>query len=328
MFLPGLGVVCRSAVMVLGIAAALPTSPGDVRAHPQPSNSYRDAVARERAVIAADDSIVAEGGASILRVHGMKTPRAIILIHGFTDSPRQFAELADSLFADGDNVIVPRLPHHAVRGKDVGELARLRASELVRTADAAIDVAAGLGDSVVVMGLSVGGTLAAWAAEHRHEVRRAIIIAPPFEATHIPSMLERPLVNLSAHIPNWSRRSAPDSARPDRSPGFATHALAQVLRLGSVVRRDAEQVPVTNAEMLFLVNAHDHTVKAAPVMDVARTWNRRGGPVGVYEIPDSLALPHNILDPMSGHANVSHVLPVLIALAHGEHPPTWVVARR
>ena len=49
---------------------------------------------------------------------------AVVLIHGFTDSPRQFAELADSLYAAGDNVLVPRLPHHALRQRDVGELAR------------------------------------------------------------------------------------------------------------------------------------------------------------------------------------------------------------
>lgn len=315
-------------MLVLSLAAVLPTSPGDVRPHPHPARSFDAAVKRAKAIVAADDRIVAEGGATILRTHGKRTPRAVVLIHGFTDSPRQFAGLADSLYERGDNVIVPRLPHHAERGKDVSELARLTASELVRTADGAVDIAAGLGDSVIVVGLSVGGTLATWAAEHRAEVRRAVIIAPAFEATHIPSMLERPLVNLSEHVPNLNRRSACDSARPDRDPGFATHGLAQVLRLGMAVRRDAEVGRVTNAEMLFLVNAHDHTVKTAPVLDVARTWNRRGGPVAVYELPDSLELPHNIVDPMFQHTTGAPVLSVLIALAHGERPPAWVATRQ
>jgi carboxylesterase len=251
----------------------------------------------------------------------------VVLLHGFTDSPRQFATLADSLFAQGDNVFVPRLPHHAERGKDVGELARLTASELCRTTDEAVDVATGLGDSVVVLGLSVGGTLAVWAAEHRPEVRRAVVVAPPFEVARVPSMLERPLVNLGAHVPNISRRSAPDSERPDRDPGFATHGLAQVLRLGMAVRRDAERMLPSRAEVLFLVNANDRTVKTAPVLDLARVWNRRGVAVSVYEIPLSLGLPHNVVDPMQQPGNAAVIFPTLSALAHGERPTEPIAAR-
>lgn len=314
-------------MVVLGIAAMLPASAGDVRSHPNPSRSYRDAIARADELIAKDRAIAAPGGESILLIHGATTPRAIVLFHGFTDSPKQFEALADSLFKRGDNVLVPRLPHHAERGHDVGELAKLTAPELCRLADAAVDVAAGLGDSVVVMGLSVGGTLAAWAAEHRREVRRAVVIAPAFEMGRVPSMLERPIVNLGSHIPNWTRRAATDSERPDRDPGFATHGLAQVLRLGMAVRRDAERFQPTHAEVLFLVNASDRTVKTGPVLDLARLWNSRNVAVSVYEFPDSLALPHNIVDPIQGRANAGAVYPTLEALARGERMPRWVRTR-
>jgi len=325
--LPSLAALWRGAMVVLGIAAVLPASAGDVRAHPDPARSYREALARARVMVAEDSTIAAAGGESILLTHADRAPRAVVLFHGFTDSPRQFAALADSLFAHGDNVIVPRLPHHAERGRDVGELAKLTAPELCRAADAAVDVAAGLGDSVVVMGLSVGGTMAVWAAEHRREVRRAVVIAPAFEMGHVPSMLERPILNLGSHIPNWTRRAAADSERPDRDPGFATHGLAQVLRLGMAVRRDAERFPPVRAEVLFLVNANDRTVKTEPVLDLARRWNARSVPVSVYEFPDSLQLPHNVVDPMQGRPNAAIVYPPLEALAHGERPPHSVRAR-
>jgi carboxylesterase len=306
----------------------VPATAGDVRSRPNPTRDYADAIARAKRQIAADDSIAAPGGSTILLTHGGRTSRVVVLLHGFTDSPRQFAALADSLYAQGDNVLVPRLPHHAERGKDASELARLTAAELCRTGDAAIDIAAGLGDSVVVVGLSVGGTLAAWTAEHRAEVRRAVVIAPPFEVAHVPSMLERPLVNFGSHVPNLSHRATADTARPDRDPGFATHGLAQVLRLGLAVRRDAERFSPATAEVLFLVNANDHTVKTAPVIDLARVWNRRGTAVMVYEFPDSLGLPHNIVDPINRPARSGAVYPVLEALAHGDHPPRWVGTRQ
>lgn len=313
-------------MVALGVAALLPARAGDVRSHPHPDRTFTDAVAQADAAIAADDNVVAEGGATILRSHGRRTARADVLFHGFTDSPKQFAALADSLYAAGDNVYVPRLPHHALRGKNVGELARLTPSELCRTADSAVDIASGLGDSVVVLGLSVGGTMAAWAAEHRPEVKRAVVIAPPFEVMHVPALLERPLVNLDAHVPNWSRRAASESDRPDRDPGFATHGLAAVIRLGMAVRRDAARYP-PEAAVLFLVNAHDRTVKTPPVLDLARLWNAHGVPVVVYEFPDSLGLPHNVVDPMQRPGNAAAVYPVLQALATGEQPPRWLARR-
>jgi hypothetical protein len=48
----------------------------------------------------------------------------------------------------------------------------------------------------------------------------------------------------------------------------------------------------------------------------------------VYELPASLELPHNVLDPMGREATPSTVLPVLIALAHGDRPPAWVRVKR
>ncbi|MEP6494200.1 MAG: alpha/beta fold hydrolase [bacterium] len=324
---PSLGAIWRGAMLALGLAAVVPASAGDVKSHPNPTVTFDAAVERAERQIAADKVVAAAGGASILLTHGARTARAVVLLHGFTDSPRQFAALAESLYARGDNVFVPRLPHHAERARNVGDLARLTAPELSRAGDAAVDIAAGLGDSVIVVGLSVGGTMAAWAGEHRSEVRRAVIIAPPFEATHVPSMLERPLVNLGAHVPNVTRRAASDSERPDRDPGFATHGLAQVLRFGMAVRRDADRLTPTKTEMLFLVNAHDRTVKTAPVLDVARIWNARGAAVSVYEFPDSLGLAHNVIDPLQRTPNPAAVYPTLIALTHGEHPPAGIVVR-
>ena len=61
--------------------------------------------------------------------------------------------------------------------------------------------------------------------------------------------------------------------------------------------------------MLFLVNANDHTVKTAPVLDVARAWNSRGAPVAVYEIPDSLGLPHNVDRSDRPRGNAGHGAP-------------------
>jgi carboxylesterase len=311
----------RGTMIAIGVAAAIPARAGDVRSHAQPAGTFADAVVRAERLVLDRDSVAIRGGETIFLNHERRTPRAVVLFHGLTDSPRQFAALADSLFADGDNVLVPRLPRHSTQQRDVGALAGLTPSELTRFADESIDIAAGLGDSVVVMGLSVGGTLAIWSAEHRAEVKRAIVIAPALAPGRVPLFLERVLVNLGARLPNVSRRAPSDSTRLDRDPGFATRGLAAVLRLGMVVRADAARYR-PEGEVLFLVNAHDRTVNAGPVFDVAKTWRRHAVPVSVYEFPDSLALPHNVMD-VSAPAAAS-VAPILLSLARTADAPHWL----
>src|SRR6185503_12411859 len=165
---------------------------------------------------------------------------------------------------------------------DPRALAGLTAVELRRTADSAIDIAAALGDTVVVMGLSVGGTMAGWIGQHRREVRRAVLVAPAFEAGRVPSRLERYLINLTERLPNVTRRAAPDSARPDRNPGFATHALAEVLRLGKSVEKSADREPPKAAEFAFMLNDLDRTVSSAGSLKVAKEWEAHGARVSVY----------------------------------------------
>ena len=310
----------RRLALVVGLAASIPLRSGDLRSHPFPVANYRSAIDQVERRQAADDRVVAPGGRTVLLTHGVRTPRVDVLLHGFTDSPSQFTELADSLYQRGDNVYVPRLPHHAERSGDARALAGMTAVQLRQTADSAADVATALGDTVVVVGLSVGGTMAAWMGQHRPEVRRVVMIAPAFEAGRVPSRLEGLLINLTERLPNVTRRSAPDSARPDRNPGFATHALAEVLRLGKAVEKTADRAPPKAAEFAFMLNDLDRTVSMAGSLKVAKEWDAHGARVSVYAFPASLGLPHNVLDGREPGGQPALVLPEVIALAEGESP--------
>jgi len=310
----------RRLALVVGLAATIPLRSGDLRSHPFPAANYRSALDQVARRQVADDRVVAPGGRTVLLTHGERTPRVDVLLHGFTDSPSQFAELADSLFQRGDNVYVPRLPHHAERSGDARALAGMTAVQLRQTADSAVDVAAALGDTVVVVGLSVGGTMAAWMGQHRAEVRRVVMIAPAFEAGRVPSRLEGFLINLTERLPNVTRRSAPDTARPDRNPGFATHALAEVLRLGKAVEKDADRAPPKAAEFTFMLNDLDRTVSASGSLKVAKEWDTHGAQVSVYAFPAFLGLPHNVLDGREPGGQPALVLPSVIALTEGKSP--------
>jgi esterase/lipase len=289
---------------------------------PLPS-SFAQAVAMIARRQGADDSIAVPGARSILLTGSAPTARAIVLLHGLTDSPRQFEAFAYRLYADGNTVFVPRFPRHGLRGGDARALAELTASELRGFADSVVREAVGLGDSLVVVGLSLGGTVAAWIAQDR-AVWRAVLIAPALEPGHIPSILDRPIVGLADRLPNVTRRSPPDVSRPDREPGFSTRAVAEIMELGRSVLRDAGREAPRTQRIVLLVNANDRTVSESAAEALARQWEAHGAAVLVFELPDSLRLPHNIIDPREGHAMGETVLDLLHDVAYGERPSPLV----
>lgn len=283
-------------------------------------NTSVAAIARRQAV---DDSVAAPGARSILLSDGAPTARAIVLLHGLTDSPRQFEAFAYLLHADGNNVYVPRLPQHGLRGKSVSVLSALTAGQLTGVADSVVNEARGLGDSIVVVGLSMGGTIGAWIAQQR-QVSRVVLIAPAIEPGRIPSLLDRPLIGLADRLPSMARRSQPDSARPDREPGFNLRAIAEILELGRSILGQADREASLTRDIVVLVNASDRTVKASAAEALARNWARHDARVSVFELPDSLRLPHNIIDPMSGRVGGNAVLDLLRELAYGAPPSALV----
>lgn len=315
-------------MLVIVLVAVIPTQISGFVSRPAPAHSYAEAVgdiARRRQV---DDRVAAPGGGSILLTHGAPSSRAVVLFHGLTNSPKQYEHLAALLYAAGDNVYVPRLPHHAERNGNAKTLASLTAEELRGCADSAVDAAQGLGDSVIVAGVSAGGTIAAWIAQNRPDLRRAVIVAPVFEIGRVPSFLGAPLMNLALRIPNLTREDSPDSLRPDRELGVSTRAIAEVLRLGTAVRLAAQRQSPATHDIVFVMNANDHTVKTAPAVALAHRWRDAGASAVAYQFPKSLGLPHDIAEEAHPNANPAVVYPALEALIHGELPPPVLAAHR
>jgi alpha-beta hydrolase superfamily lysophospholipase len=311
--------VAVSIVFVLLLTALLPTNTGSLVSHPRPAANYDDAIARAR-FFERGDSVAIAGGRSVLRVHGHRTSRAFVLFHGLTNSPYQFRDLADSIYAAGDNVFVPRLPWHALPGGTQRELARITATALRGVADTSVDIATGLGDTVIVFGLSLGGTVAAWVAQFR-PVGRVVIAAPALGVSHVAAALETPLMNLGLRLPNYSHDDPPDPLRPDRIPGWCSRGIAQMMALGLAARRGASAGAPRTRAIRMLVNAHDQTVSRALIDDLVASWRANGARVETAELADTLALPHDVVDPAEHGAKPRVTEPVILTLLYG--PAGW-----
>jgi len=308
--------------LAAGCAANTPGSEPSPTA--DPTRDFAAAIASVERRQAQDDQVAAEGARSVLLSHGHPTPRAFVLLHGFSDSPSQFRAVGEHLFANGDNVYIPRLPHHADRTRRVRELGRVRAAELARFGDSTIDVARALGDTVIVVGLSAGGAIGAHLAQTRGDVFRAVLVAPAIGAGRLSDEDQRELIVLASVLPDIRRSEPADSTRPDYIQGITTRGLAQVLQLGGDVRDQAGTAGARGKHMIFLLNERDHTVSEDASLDLARRWSKRGSNVSAFRFPASANLPHNVMEIPERGGNPGLVFPVVEALARASEPSAAV----
>lgn len=316
----------RSAVILLAalcialaVTATLPVARDDLASQPRPMSEYESAAAAISRRQSVDARVAVPSGRSIFLGHGHRTATAVVLLHGYTNSPLQFDSLARILFRDGDNVYVPRLPRHAERIDGPAALSCLTPEELRTAADSAMDVAAGLGDSVVVVGLSMGGTMAAWIAQFRSGVRRVILVAPLMGLARVPAPLASPLANLAVRMPNVNT-NAPDHEQADRELGWSSRTVGQILQLGIAVQRASAKRPPAAREVAIFLNGNDHTISTSPVLDVARRWREHGATVREYELSATLGLPHDVIDPRQPVRRPDVVYAAIAAMISGSSP--------
>lgn len=276
----------------------------DLAAHPDPAPSYADAEARVRAVLDAEASLdLIDDGHSIARLTGTRTPTAVVMFHGYTAAPGQFRLLAEGYHAAGCNVWVPRLPFHGETDALTSAPSGLTGPLLRDFADAALDLAAGLGDEVLVIGLSGGGSLALWSAVARREVDRAVLISPLLLPLGYHAWQMTWLVRAVRWMPTdrylWWDATVRDTApRSLGYPRFSLKGMAALLSLtewADAHRRDA----TSRASVLLIRNDGD------PQLDSAYNESfvtRLVGPgrLTVYRIPAADGLPHDIVgtDPL------------------------------
>ncbi|WP_396215616.1 alpha/beta hydrolase [Gemmatimonas sp.] len=114
-------------------------------------------------------------GAAELRLPG-SNGAAVLLLHGFNDTPQSMTYLAGRLQAAGYSVHVPRLPGH---GCALPELARdARADAWRQAARTAYDALQATHERVFVCGQSMGGALTVLLASSEPRIRAVALLAP------------------------------------------------------------------------------------------------------------------------------------------------------
>jgi len=305
-------------LVALALAASfLPIGDPDTSSHPDPARSYDEAVSRIRTVQAAEAKLPLQPIThSVALLHGSQVETAVVIYHGYTHSPYQWRVVSKALYDQGYNVWIPLMPFHGYADRMTDAPSGLTAEVTRDFADRAVDVGAGLGRHVEVVGLSNGGVLAAWAAAERKDVSRSIAIAPVFAPATVPDWATMPLVRLIRWLPFdvynwWDQKTKEDNPGP-AYPRFSFKGVAALIDVGQRVIRHEETTPQPAAGSVELVaNWGDSQVNVAYNIGIIKAI---GPPerVSIFEIPASAGFGHDLVEPDGQNkAVIRDVYPVL-----------------
>ena len=102
-------------------------------------------------------------------------PQGVLLLHGFTGTTSTLLDLAQRCAAQGYTVSLPRLPGH---GTSVEDMMSTGWKDWSGAAESSFDELRATCERVAVLGLSMGGTLAAYLGESRRDVAALVFINP------------------------------------------------------------------------------------------------------------------------------------------------------
>ena len=277
---------------------------------PRPAASFDEALSKFETLRSDESKMpLRPEGASRLLHHGQKTERVFVLMHGLTNCPEQFVPLAKILHSKGANVVLPRarLAGFADRlNKDQGHQT---AQDLIDQAATGLDIASGLGDRITLIGLSGSAVAAGWMAQNREGVHDVMLIAPFFGMYGVkPSVLDAAAATLSK-LPNFYQWW--DASKKENLPGpiyayprFGTHCMADTIQLSRDVRAHLDTRPILAKRLIFLNTASDRGANNQLTKEIASRFEaRKEAEVLTYEFPESLGIPHDMIDPAQPGAN-------------------------
>lgn len=256
---------------------------------------------RLQRLLARDHDAVGHKGRTIAHLHGERRERAVVLLHGLTASPPQFERFASELHERGHNVFVPRLPRHGHADRFSTALERLRPDDLYAAVDEYVELAREYGDRVTIAGFSLGGLLAAWAAQH-YDIDRAVAIAPFLGVSFLPGVAMSAVAELALRIPNrfhwWDPRLRERQMPEHGYPRYSTHAVAHMYRVARELLHHSSVRAPKAREIVLVTNAMEAAVNNAAVRRLYRRWHAHVANSVELQVLRGFPPSHDIVEPL------------------------------
>lgn len=215
-------------------------------------------------------------GAEPIELDASET-HAVLLLHGFNDTPQSLSYLAHELHAKGWTVRAPLLPGH---GRSLREAAASRAERWLGHARAQYEELASRYSHVVICGQSMGGALAVLVAAKHPAVRAVVLLAPYLGMPHGLQFRVAAAWMIQAAVPYRSSVGGelsihdPEARRRALGAGVVTAGMLSQLR--RVAAKAARDLPRISAPTLYLQSREDNRITVA---DAERFYARLGARV-------------------------------------------------
>jgi carboxylesterase len=185
--------------------------------------------------------------------------RGALVLHGFTGNPQSMRGLALALTGAGLTVELPLLPGH---GTDVTDMVPTRWEDWSAAAESAYEELAARSGSVVVVGLSMGGTLAVWLAERHPEIAALVLVNPLIEPPDADTVafIESMIEGGDEVAPGIGSDIALEGAVESAYPGSPLRAALSLFAAAGDV---AAQLGSVTAPILLFSSKEDHVVPPA-----------------------------------------------------------------
>ncbi|GGD22343.1 alpha/beta hydrolase [Aureimonas glaciei] len=214
-----------------------------------------------------------------------KTPLAIVYVHGFSASKEEMRPVPDEVAsALGANLFFTRLSGH---GRDGTALGRTNVNEWLNDLAEAIAIGRTIGERVVVIATSTGGTLATLGATRpglMDDVAGLVLVSPNYRLLdRYAFALELPFARKIGPWLLGEERSFDPVNDAQASHWTTRYPLVSLLPMGALIRavRNLDVGTIT-LPALFLVSPADTIVDPAATEDVAARW---GGPHTLVQVP-------------------------------------------
>jgi len=214
-----------------------------------------------RRLVVGDDGLIA--GAEPIVLADPPSRNAVLLLHGFGDTPQTLRHLARELAARGSSVYVPLLPGH---GRTLGAFRASSRAQWEAQVRWAYDEIAHAHEKTAVVGLSMGGALAVLLADAHPEIASLALIAPYFEPRASVRWVARLATPLGAVLPllyGRSPRSIHDPVERERSLAYGAVPPRLIAELVTLADDARATLPRIRVPTLYVQSRDDNRVSGA-----------------------------------------------------------------
>ena len=208
-------------------------------------------------------------GAEPMSVDG--GPVGVLVLHGFTGNPQSMRPLADAFAAAGHSVEMPLLTGH---GTVVEDMLDTTWADWSADAEAAYERLAARTESVVVVGLSMGGSLTCWLATRHPELPGIVCVNPATQAASEVREVIQAMVDGGDEVMVGIGSDVADPDSPESA--YADTPLRPLLSMFDAANAIQADLPKITCPLLLFTSPQDHVV---PPADSDYLASKVSGPV-------------------------------------------------